>query len=770
MSVPARERLVTALDGHATHSKFCTRLELDPRKLSVTVDGIGPLSFPIGPKRAGDLIALAAPARYGLGQQTLTDPAVRDTWEVPQHLVHTQWADGSLEKVLAAAREGLGLPDTGELSAQPHSVLVYDKGQFFLPHQDSEKHDEMIGTLVVTLPSRFQGGELVINHGKASEVCGGSAERISVTAFYGDCRHEVRRVRSGRRITLTYNLLHRGGAQPSPAARDPRTGPLAQLLEEHFQTAAAHPYSRTPAAPPQRLAFLLDHEYTEKNLAWRRLKGEDAHYAELLRTAAHAADCQIMLGLTEVQETWDAYPADEYRHGRYDYYDEGPDESEGDGEYELIDVIDSSVSLVRWIDPESGETEKIRLDISPREICTRTEHPRLEPYEQSYEGYMGNYGNTLDRWYRRAALIIWPRRLEFANRAESSPGWGLRHLLDSARAGKLDQTRELARTLAPFWRDAIEPDAPEAWLTNALTIAKLLDHAEIAALLLGPFKIQHLRAIHAEPLASAAETYGPAWTEQLIDTWMRENRHGADIYLPPGTDWIKHLPDLCHRLHTTNAAGAAAAVTLLNLTWQAVRRSVDGTLKHQKTPSRRTASLAQSGPDLATLLTAAEQAHATATRDAILDHLSELDATATPLLLTTLRELAARPPAERSSAFTRIADACSRSLHAELAAAERATDDWSITLPNECGCALCHDLAAFLNSPNRTTLTWPLAKTDRRHIHSRIDNAELPVTHTTLREGRPHKLVLTKTEALFTGDQNRRATAQAVLIWIEALN
>ena len=150
-------------------------------------------------------------------------------------------------------------------------MLVYDKGQFFLPHQDSEKHDEMIGTLVVTLPSRFQGGELVINHGKASEVCGGSAEKICVTAFYGDCRHEVRRVRSGRRITLTYNLLHRGGAQPSPAARDPRTAPLAQLLEEHFQTAAAHPYSRTPAAPPQRLAFLLDHEYTEKNLAWRRL-------------------------------------------------------------------------------------------------------------------------------------------------------------------------------------------------------------------------------------------------------------------------------------------------------------------------------------------------------------------------------------------------------------------------------------------------------------------------------------------------------------------
>jgi hypothetical protein len=35
--------------------------------------------------------------------------------------------------------------------------LVYEPDQFFLPHQDSEKDDSMIGTLVVTLPSRFTG-------------------------------------------------------------------------------------------------------------------------------------------------------------------------------------------------------------------------------------------------------------------------------------------------------------------------------------------------------------------------------------------------------------------------------------------------------------------------------------------------------------------------------------------------------------------------------------------------------------------------------------
>jgi hypothetical protein len=47
-------------------------------------------------------------------------------------------------------------------------MLVYGKGQFFLPHQDSEKDDAMVGTLVVSLPSAHTGGELVVEHGGQS--------------------------------------------------------------------------------------------------------------------------------------------------------------------------------------------------------------------------------------------------------------------------------------------------------------------------------------------------------------------------------------------------------------------------------------------------------------------------------------------------------------------------------------------------------------------------------------------------------------------------
>ena len=42
----------------------------------------------------------------------------------------------------------------------------------------------------------------------------------------------------------------------------------------------------------------------------------------------------------------------------------------------------------------------------------------LTPYASEYEGYMGNYGNTMDRWYRRAALVVWPQA---AHRSVSGP-------------------------------------------------------------------------------------------------------------------------------------------------------------------------------------------------------------------------------------------------------------------------------------------------------------------------------------------------------------
>ena len=90
------------------------------------------------------------------------DLSVRDTWEITPERVTLTGLDW--DAILAEVRDELGLPARARLRAEPHALLVYGKGQFFLPHQDSEKDDAMVGTLVVTLPSSYAGGELMVGH------------------------------------------------------------------------------------------------------------------------------------------------------------------------------------------------------------------------------------------------------------------------------------------------------------------------------------------------------------------------------------------------------------------------------------------------------------------------------------------------------------------------------------------------------------------------------------------------------------------------------
>jgi hypothetical protein len=101
--------------------------------------------------------------------------------------------------------------------------------------------------------------------------------------------------------------------------------------------------------------------------------------------------------------------------------------------------------------------------------------------------------------------------------------------------------------------------------------------------------------------------------------------------------------------------------------------------------------------------------------------------------------------ARRAGGFDDLAADCAARLRARLARPARADDDWSIEPPGGCACELCGTLGEFLQDPARRTFEWPLAQERRRHIHSRIDTAELPVRHETRRKGRPYTLFLART-------------------------
>lgn len=163
----------------------------------------------------------------------------------------TDW-DRTLDGVLDRVHTALGLPPTTVLRAEPHALLVYGKGQFFLPHQDSEKDDSMVGTLVVSLPSHHTGGELVVSHAGRSIVYQASREKLTFAAFYADCLHEVKPVKSGYRVTLTMNLLADLPCPPrhGVAAREGRTPPPPQPYRPGRSAHLPHhPAPGTPLRP-----------------------------------------------------------------------------------------------------------------------------------------------------------------------------------------------------------------------------------------------------------------------------------------------------------------------------------------------------------------------------------------------------------------------------------------------------------------------------------------------------------------------------------------
>jgi len=77
-----------------------------------------------------------------------------------------------------------------------------------------------------------------------------------------------------------------------------------------------------------------------------------------------------------------------------------------------------------WIG--SGKRPRaIAAGVDANELCYTQPSVELEPFESEPEGYMGNEGNTVDGWYHRAAVVLWPRERTFAIRAKASPRWGI---------------------------------------------------------------------------------------------------------------------------------------------------------------------------------------------------------------------------------------------------------------------------------------------------------------------------------------------------------
>ena len=108
-----------------------------------------------------------------------------------------------------------------------------------------------------------------------------------------------------------------------------------------------------------------------------------------MREAAASADCEVLLALAEIQETWDVEYV-EYRRGRRGWSSWDDDGPNPDDVGALGGLIDSNIEI-RSVEGLSVGARRV-VD---EELATVTPTVEVEPYEPSTRA---TWGTTATRW------------------------------------------------------------------------------------------------------------------------------------------------------------------------------------------------------------------------------------------------------------------------------------------------------------------------------------------------------------------------------------
>ncbi|RBR12852.1 uncharacterized protein FIESC28_08442 [Fusarium coffeatum] len=363
---------------------FCTKYRA-PSDLSISIDGVGNIATPLAESQARQIITKARQAPYGKGTETFVDTSVRNTWELDPSqftIISAMWRNYPPNACAKAAEQmGINKP----VRAKLYKMLLYDEGAMFKPHTDTEKIPGMFGTLVISLPSKHTGGEVVMKHCGEKMIYKSSDYHTSIAAWYSDVSHEVLPVTSGYRWVLTYNLAI-DKSLPAPSAplgrselRPPRHCIRRWLAQDKKSRQSPYTY------------HMLEYEYTEANISYKTLKAQDLARVTALREACNGLPVTIFLALVEKMERGSVMA------NPLGWYNESDEESD-EGGHCIEDVLESSLA-VKFLQDLNGQVVPGKMFIKEDHLLQPFTFDSLDPDKEDYERHTGNAGAQATHWY-----------------------------------------------------------------------------------------------------------------------------------------------------------------------------------------------------------------------------------------------------------------------------------------------------------------------------------------------------------------------------------
>ncbi|KAF7288949.1 Fe2OG dioxygenase domain-containing protein [Mycena indigotica] len=343
------------------------------------------------------------PATFGKGTEDILDESYRKAGKLDCADFAASLDVGTLRLVEAISPDLLDGRDDVEdksIKAELYKLNVYGPGSFFKAHKDTPRAGDMIGSLVVVLPTAHSGGALTLSHGDSSTSFDSGAlladkpSSIAYAAFFSDVTHAVEEVTSGYRVTLTYNLFLLDaptsrlvpGRQASAAETACEAALRALMADATFLPAGGllgfglqhqYPVPRTPSDPAS-----LEHVTTV-------LKGADAR----MQSAAARVGLESVIQLI-------------YRS--LEYYARGRDR--GGNQVVLGEVID-----LEGMWDEGGETSEAVEKAGEVLRTARYSEIGVKPKKNSQPE-----SESAGLEDEKRTAIFWVRRLTRLNRAESA--------------------------------------------------------------------------------------------------------------------------------------------------------------------------------------------------------------------------------------------------------------------------------------------------------------------------------------------------------------
>ena len=265
----------------------------------INVKGVGRLSFPINECQIEKLKKVMEKP-FELGEKG-------DEFKKPFHIDRNNIEIvNSFGFLLNIIPNQLGLQGCN-IKARFNTFELYEEGGGYHWRQDKKKSKENFGSLVIHLPSYYEGGEFSIKHDRTiiKNKYNQGGDGFFYSAYYSDCYHKLDTITKGNRILLTFDLILKDFSTKEPNLSIINANLEAKKKLEHF-IHTVHVNTDHIVDNKPRFIFPLDHSYFGSN---RSLKGEDRAKVSLLQNMKDENGNDlffICLGtLQRIVEEWD---------------------------------------------------------------------------------------------------------------------------------------------------------------------------------------------------------------------------------------------------------------------------------------------------------------------------------------------------------------------------------------------------------------------------------------------------------------------------------